>query len=65
MDYSLLHFDNRLEAYYSYQIRNKFASNLYFLHCPEVVHSLVRFETIKYLIFYTLVLLHFSQITIN
>lgn len=44
MDYIFLHVDNRLEAYYSYQITNKFASNVYFLHCPEVVHSLVRLK---------------------
>ena len=25
MDYSFLHADNRLEAYYSYQMTNKFA----------------------------------------
>ena len=29
MDYSFLHVDYRLEAYYSYQLTNKFASSVY------------------------------------
>ena len=29
MDYSFLYVDNRIEAYNSYQLTNKFASNAY------------------------------------